>query len=129
MKNKILIVDDDTESCILQQAVTQRMGFYTQLAVNGIEAINVIKEDQPDMVLLDIFMPQMDGFETAKLIHDKFNIPIIIITAGGNQSINKIKEMQLGITHFVQKPINPTLLQHEIVKCVNEIKQRKINKL
>jgi len=124
MQNKILIVDDDSDSLILQQTVVNKMGFYTQIAVNGIDAIKVIKDDAPDIILLDIFMPQMDGFETAKLITEKYHIPIIIVTAGGNQAINKIKDSNLGLIHFVQKPITPTILQNEISKCIKLIKKK-----
>jgi len=125
-KNKILIVDDDSDSLILQQAIVQRLGFYTQLAVNGIDAIKIIKQDVPDLILLDIFMPQMDGFETLKMIQEKFNIPVIIVTAGGNQTINKVKEK--GIVHYVQKPITPTKLQREIFNCLKETEKYEIFK-
>ena len=117
-KNKILIVDDDSDSLTLQQAIVQRLGFYTQVAVNGMDAIKFIKQDAPDLILLDIFMPQMDGFETLKVIQEKYHIPVVIVTAGGNQTINKLKEK--GMTCFIQKPITPTKLQREIFKCLKD---------
>lgn len=117
MKNKILIVDDDVDSSTIQQTIAQKLGYYTQIAINGLDAIKHIKEDKPDLILLDIFMPQMDGFETIKYIKEKYDIPILVVTAGGNQSIKKIKDM--GILFFIQKPISPTKLQKEISKCVN----------
>jgi len=120
MYNKILIVDDDSDSLMLQQTIVQRLGFYTQIAVNGLDAINMVKEDKPDIILLDIFMPQMDGFETLKILQEKYQIPVIIVTAGGSKTINKLKEM--NIRFHIQKPINPTRLQKEINKCLNEIK-------
>jgi CheY-like chemotaxis protein len=116
MKNKILIVDDDIDSAIIQQSIAQKLGYYTQIAINGLDAIKFIKQDTPDIILLDIFMPEMDGFESIKHITDKFNIPIIVITAGGNETIKKIKD--LGIIFFIQKPIIPTKMQKEISKCI-----------
>lgn len=116
MNNKILVVDDDSDSSIIQQSIAQKLGYYTQIAINGIDAIKYIKQDPPDIILLDIFMPQMDGYETIEYIQKNFNIPIIIVTAGGNQIIKKIKEM--GILFFVQKPIVPNKLQREISKCI-----------
>ena len=116
MKNKILIVDDDTDSSVIQQSITQKLGFYTQLAINGIDAIKFIKQDAPDIILLDIFMPEMDGYETIKYISENFNIPIIIVTAGGNNVIKKVKDM--GILFYIQKPIIPNRLQKEITKCL-----------
>jgi len=116
MKNKILIVDDDADSTFLQQAIAQKLGYYTQIAINGIDAIKFIKQDPPDLILLDIFMPQMDGFETFSIIAKKYNIPIIIVTAGGNEAIKKIKDM--GALFYVQKPFIPTKLQKEIDKCL-----------
>jgi len=119
MYNKILIVDDDSDSLMLQQTIIQRLGFYTQIAVNGLDAINMIKSDIPDIILLDIFMPQMDGFETLKILQEQYNIPVIIVTAGGAKTINKLKEM--NIRFYIQKPINPTKLQKEINKCLKII--------
>lgn len=116
--NKILIVDDDSDSLMLQQTIVQRLGYYTQIAVNGLDAIKMIKEDKPDIILLDIFMPQMDGFETLNLLKDKYEIPVIIVTAGGPKTINKLREM--NVKYFIQKPISPTKLQKEIDKCVKE---------
>lgn len=116
MKNKILIVDDDDDSLIIEQSIVQRLGYYTQIAINGLDAIKCIKQDPPDLILLDIFMPQMDGYESLKYISENYNIPIIIVTAGGNNVVNKIKKM--GILFYVQKPIIPNKLQKEINNCI-----------
>ena len=115
-KNKILIVDDDVDNSIIQQTISQKLGYYTQVAINGIDAIKFIKQDPPDIILLDIFMPQMDGYETIKYIEQEFKIPIIVVTAGGNEVIKKIKNM--GILFYIQKPIVPNKLQKEINKCL-----------
>ena len=72
MKNKILIVDDDIDSLTIQQSITQRLGYYTQIAINGLDAIKFIKQDSPDIILLDIFMPEMDGYETIKYIQKNY---------------------------------------------------------
>lgn len=122
MNNKILIVDDDSDSLILLQVIVQKLGFYTQIAVNGLDAIKIIKEDKPDLILLDIFMPQMDGFETLTLLKEKYNIPVIIVTAGGSKTINKLKKM--NIIYYIQKPIIPTKIQKEINKCIKKIKKK-----
>ena len=116
MKNKILIVDDDVDSSIIQQSIVQKLGYYTQIAINGLDAIKYIKQDPPDIILMDIFMPQMDGYETIKYISKNFDIPIIVVTAGGNQVIKKIKDM--GVLFYIQKPIIPNRLQKEINKCI-----------
>ena len=121
--NKILIVDDDVDSAIIQQSIAQKLGFYTQIAINGIDAIKFIKQDRPDLILLDIFMPQMDGFETISFIQEKYKIPIVVVTAGGNAAIKKIKE--LGIIFYIQKPIIPTKLQKEISKCIKHEEDNK----
>jgi CheY-like chemotaxis protein len=124
MNNKILIVDDDSDSSIIQQSIAQKLGYYTQVAINGIDAITCIRQDLPDIILLDIFMPQMDGYETIEYIQENFNIPIIIVTAGGNQIVKKIKEM--GILFYVQKPIVPNKLQKEINRCIKYYEDKKI---
>jgi len=124
MKNKILIVDDDVDSLIIQQSIIQKVGYYTQIAINGLDAVKFIKQDPPDLILLDIFMPQMDGYETIKYIKENYNIPIVVVTAGGNQSIKKIKEM--GIIFYVQKPIIPNKLQKEINNCIKYYENKKL---
>lgn len=121
MKNKILIVDDDIDSSIIQQSIVQKLGYYTQTAINGIDAVKFIKQDPPDLILLDIFMPQMDGYETIKYINDTFKIPMIVVTAGGDETIQKIKN--IGILFYVQKPIIPNRLQKEINKCIKFYKK------
>ncbi len=126
MKNKILIVDDDIDSAIIQQSISQKLGYYTQIAINGIDAIKFIKQDPPDLILLDIFMPQMDGLETASLIKSKYKIPIVVVTAGGNDTIKKIKE--LGVIFYVQKPIVPNRLQKEINRCIKYYENKEINR-
>jgi len=115
MKNKILIVDDDVDSSIIQQSIVQKLGYYTQSAINGLDAVKFIKQDTPDIVLLDIFMPEMDGYKTIKYMKDNFKIPIVVVTAGGNEVIKKIRDM--GILFYIQKPIVPNRLQKEINKC------------
>ena len=122
MKNKILIVDDSIDSSTIQQYIVQKLGFYTQIAINGIDAIKNIKQDKPDLILLDIFMPEMDGYETIKYIKENFDIPIIVVTAGGNNCINKIREM--GIMFYLQKPIIPNKLQKEINKTIEYYKNK-----
>ena len=127
MKNKILIVDDSVDSSIIQQSVVQKLGYYTQIAINGIDAIKFIKQDTPDIIMLDIFMPEMDGYETITYIRENFgHIPIIVVTAGGNNCIKKIKEM--GILFYIQKPIVPNKLQKEINKCLDHYKNIEVKK-
>lgn len=123
MKNKILIVDDSIDSSTIQQSIVQKLGYYTQIAINGIDAIKFIKQDKPDLIMLDIFMPEMDGYETIKHIQENFDIPIIVVTAGGNHCINKIKEM--GIMFYIQKPIEPKKLQKEINRCIEHYNKKK----
>lgn len=123
MSNKILIVDDEPICLKLQESITQKLGYYTQTAINGIDAINMIKKDQPDLIMLDLFMPEMDGFQTLKYLQNKFeNIPIIVITAADIESIGKTKE--LGVNFYLQKPITPIKLQNEIEKCFEFYKHK-----
>ena len=123
MKNKILIVDDDIDSSTIQQSIAKKLGYYTQIAINGLDAIKFIKQDPPDIILLDIFMPEMDGYETIKYLETNFNIPIIVVTAGGNHVIKRIQD--IGILFYVQKPIVPNKLQKEINKCIKYYEDKK----
>ena len=124
MKNKLLIVDDDVDSATIQQSIAQKLGYYTQIAINGLDAIKFIKQDPPDLILLDIFMPQMDGYETIEYVSKNFSIPIIVVTAGGNHCIRRIKEM--NVLFYVQKPIVPNKLLKEINKCLKYYENKEL---
>ena len=105
MKSKVLIVDDEIDSLELMQELFETKGYISETATNGVEAINKIKLQEPDIVLTDIRMPEMDGMQLLNfLIKEHPNIPVIMITAHGTVEA-AVEAMRLGAKDYILKPI------------------------
>ena len=103
---KILVVDDVQSNVLLLKALLGREGFGIVYAMNGTEALEKVKSEHPDLILLDVMMPDMDGFEVAgrlKVEPEQAEIPIIFLTAL-NDSASVVKGLQLGANDFISKP-------------------------
>lgn len=103
---KILVVDDVQSNVLLLKALLGREGFGIVYAMNGMEALEKVKSEHPDLILLDVMMPDMDGFEVAgrlKVEPEQAEIPIIFLTAL-NDSASVVKGFQLGANDFISKP-------------------------
>lgn len=103
---KILVVDDVQSNVLLLKALLGREGVGIVYAMNGTEALEKVKSEHPDLILLDVMMPDMDGFEVAgrlKVEPEQAEIPIIFLTAL-NDSASVVKGFQLGANDFISKP-------------------------
>ncbi len=103
---KILVVDDVQSNVLLLKALLGREGFNIIYAMNGAEALEKVKNESPDLILLDVMMPDMDGFEVAgrlKVEPSQAEIPIIFLTVL-NDSASVVKGFQLGANDFISKP-------------------------
>lgn len=103
---KILVVDDVQSNVLLLKALLGREGFGIVYAMNGTEALEKVKSEHPDLILLDVMMLDMDGFEVAgrlKVEPEQAEIPIIFLTAL-NDSASVVKGFQLGANDFISKP-------------------------
>lgn len=105
MKKNILIVDDDKDISELIAVYLKSEDYYVDKACNGLEALQLIKENIYDLIILDIMMPQMDGLETLIHIRKEFNMPIIFLTAK-NQEIDLIRGLSLGADDYISKPFS-----------------------
>lgn len=108
--SEILVVDDDPNIALLVQMTLTKKPFYrVTIASNGREALEKVAQSQPDLILLDIMMPDMDGFEVCRRIKQeertKF-IPIIMISAKSEIS-DKLHGMDIGANDYITKPFNP----------------------
>jgi len=113
---KILVVDDEDHIVMILKENLEFSGFQVVTAVNGIEALEMVEKQTPDLIVLDIGMPKMDGWEvTRRLKADPKtkNIPIIILTAYAQTSDQK-KGAELGANRFITKPCDLTFLVEEI---------------
>ena len=106
---KILVVDDEPRNVKILQIQLQARGYTVFTASDGVEALQIISDDIPDLILLDINMPKVDGFEVVTRVRaDKKTefIPIIMITALRDTHENRIKAVEAGADDFIEKPFN-----------------------
>ena len=118
-RSKILIVDDLSVNVQLQKTVLSAKGYEVAVARNGLEALQKVELDPPDLILLDIMMPTMDGFEVCKRLKNNEGtrfIPIIIVTAL-DEVEDKIKGIEAGADDFIIKPFN----KHELLARVKSL--------
>jgi two-component system KDP operon response regulator KdpE len=102
-KTSILVVDDEISIIKLLRANLEARGYEVFSAMNGAEALNVFEIERPDLVILDITMPKMDGFDVCRLLRDWSQVPIIMLSARGDE-IDKVKCLDLGADDYVTKP-------------------------
>ena len=122
--SKLLIVDDEEKirEFIKKYAIFE--GYSIKEASNGMEAINICQNEKFDLIILDIMMPELDGFSTCKEIKKLYDdIPIIMLSARGEE-YDKIHGFELGIDDYVVKPFSPK----ELMMRVNAILKRTTNK-
>lgn len=116
MAEKILIVDDDFDTLRLVGLMLERQGYLIIAAENGQQALQAIKRDKPDLVLLDVMMPGMDGYEVARRIRaddEVGNIPIVMFTAK-TQVEDKVTGLEAGVDVYLTKPTQPRELFAQI---------------
>lgn len=104
-KERILIVDDDKNICELLRLYLEKEGYETYMAHDGESALEVYGERRFDLVLLDVMMPRVDGWEACRRIRAKGNTPIIMLTAKG-ETFDKVLGLELGADDYVVKPFD-----------------------
>lgn len=104
--SKILIVDDDPHIRELVRVFLRNEGFDVYEASDGIEALSKLQEIKVDMVILDIMMPNMDGWQLCRKLREDYDFPILMLTAKGETS-EKVKGFKLGTDDYLVKPFDP----------------------
>ncbi len=102
---KILVVDDDKNICELLRLYLEKEGYSVTLAYDGEEALGKFNTLSPDMVLLDIMLPGLDGWQVCREIRKKSNVPIIMTTAKG-ETFDKVLGLELGADDYIVKPFD-----------------------
>lgn len=116
---KILIVDDDTNICELLRLYLEKDGFDTVIANDGEAAIVKFNLEEPDLILLDIMLPKLDGWQVCRTIRKNSQVPIIMLTAKG-ETFDKILGLDLGADDYVTKPFD----SKEVVARVRAVLRR-----
>jgi DNA-binding response OmpR family regulator len=105
MAERILVVDDEPRFVRLVEANLQTEGFEVLKAKNGQQAIDQTVSEKPDLILLDVMMPEMDGFAVCERIREFSTVPIIMLTAKGDEE-HKVRGLNLGADDYVVKPFS-----------------------
>jgi CheY-like chemotaxis protein len=121
---EVLIVDDDSDTLYTLDEIVQSCGCNTILAKGGKECLAALEQSTPDLILLDIMMPELDGFQTIKQI--KLNkkwtdIPVFAVTAKAMKDDKDII-LKYGFSDYIPKPVNPTIVSFKIHKLISQLK-------
>jgi two-component system alkaline phosphatase synthesis response regulator PhoP len=109
IKQRVLIVDDDKEAVRLMRAYLEQSGYEVLVAYEGESAMHMLRREHPDLLLLDLMLPQRDGWEITRLARSDpalSHVPIIMLTARVNDT-DKIVGLEMGANDYVTKPYNP----------------------
>lgn len=109
----VLVVDDEPRLVDVVRLNLEVEGYRVVEAFNGQEALGRLKEDLPDLVVLDVMMPELDGFETLRRIREVSNVPVIMLTVRDEES-DRIKGLEIGADDYLTKPFSPRELQTRI---------------
>ena len=123
---KILVVDDDTNICELLRLYLTKEGYQVTTANDGEEGLEKFNQLKPDMVLLDVMMPKMDGIEFCRYVKNKLelsHIPVILLTAK-NKEEDRAEAYEVGADAFISKPFNLAVL-HARIRNLLKYKERK----
>ena len=116
---KILIVEDDRNTANLVATYLQKEGYLTLVENDGAQGLHVAREKQPDLVILDLMLPNIDGLEICRRLRSESNIPILMLTAR-EEEIDRVLGFSLGADDYVVKPFSP----RELVERVKAILRR-----
>lgn len=109
MKEKILIVDDEPRYLRLMEANLIPEGFTVVKATNGLQAVDMVAKEKPDLLLLDVMMPVLDGFQALERIRGFSNVSVIVVSAKGEEP-DRVRGLDLGADDYILKPFSATEL-------------------
>ncbi|MBU2535548.1 MAG: response regulator transcription factor [Chloroflexi bacterium] len=121
MKKRILIVDDEVSILKFLRSNLEDRGYAVISASNGEEALNTIEMELPDLIVLDVMMPKMDGFEVCRRLREWSQIPIIMLSARGDEK-DKVKCLDLGADDYIVKPFGANELMARVSAVLRRTK-------
>jgi len=121
-KETILVVDDEREIAELVRDFLEYEGFNVILAFDGQQALKLYQKHQPDMAILDVMLPKLDGLEVCKTIRSKSSIPILMLSAK-KSDVDKILGLGLGADDYVTKPFSPKVLVARVMAHLRRYRQ------
>ena len=118
-RRKILVVDDEERMVRFIRLNLEHDGFLVSEAFNGKEAIQQLRDVSPDLILLDVMMPDLDGFEVLQMIRETSKVPVLMLTAKGEED-DRVRGLELGADDYITKPFSP----REMVSRVKAVLRR-----
>ena len=123
---RLLIVDDDVELCSLLKEFLQREGFTVECVHDGRSGLEAAKQGNYDLIVLDVMLPGLDGFELLKQLRRESRVPVLMLTARG-EDVDRIVGLELGADDYLPKPFNPRELTAR-VKAILRRTEAKVNR-
>jgi DNA-binding response OmpR family regulator len=129
MPGKILVVDDDPDILDAVTMILESQGYQVVTARDGIEGLATLKAENPDLMILDLMMPKMDGFGVCKELQDprwsKYkNIPILILTSVREEASRRRYELETGleldVDDYIEKPMSPNVLLKRVITLIKK---------
>ncbi|UCF62403.1 MAG: response regulator transcription factor [Anaerolineaceae bacterium] len=118
-RRRILVVDDEPRMIHFIRLNLEHDGFEVYEATSGLKTLDQFRDQLPDLILLDVMMPDIDGFETLRLIREISNVPVIMLTAKGEEE-DRVRGLELGADDYITKPFSP----RELVSRVRAVLRR-----
>lgn len=118
-RRRVLVVDDEPRMIKFIRLNLEHDGFEVYEATSGPQALEKMRDQLPDLVLLDVMMPDLDGFETLRLVREISTVPVIMLTAKGEED-DRVRGLELGADDYVTKPFSP----RELVSRVRAVLRR-----
>ena len=116
---RVLVVDDDPDVRGLLREMLERAGCLVREARDGREALKILYDARPDIILLDVTMPDLDGWQTLERVRDLTDVPVVMLTAA-NAELEKVRGLQGGADDYVTKPYSP----RELVARIRAVLRR-----
>jgi DNA-binding response OmpR family regulator len=118
-RQRILVVDDEPRMIHFIRLNLEHDGFEVSEADSGVTALEQLRDQLPDLILLDVMMPELNGFETLKMIREISTVPVIMLTAKGEEE-DRVRGLELGADDYITKPFSP----RELVSRVRAVLRR-----
>lgn len=123
----ILIIEDDLDIQEMLQFFLEDQGYQVLAAENGIDGVTAFRKGNPDLILLDIMLPKMDGYTVCEMIRQESEIPVIMISALGSEE-DQLKGFELQIDDYIPKPISLPIMMKKIEAVIRRYENKGLEK-
>lgn len=117
---KILVVDDDAKILKIVKHCLEKEGFGVVTAADGEEALSMVKKEQPDLVILDLMLPKLNGLDVCRNVTSEYDIPVIILSAKGDE-LDRIVGLRMGVDDYLTKPFSPVELVLRVQAVIRRV--------